>query len=51
MTTMNDFVVADVVVVMTVLSSRLRNTKDKETNILAVVVAVEVTMMTMITAK
>ena len=44
MTTMNDFVVADVVVVMTGLSSLWRTQKTRTMNILAVVVvsAVEV---------
>ena len=42
MTTMNDFVVADVVVVMTGLSSLWRTQKTRTMNIRDVVVAVEV---------
>ena len=42
MTTMNELVVAVVVVVMIILSSRLRTHKMRTMSILAVVVAVEV---------
>ena len=53
---MSDFVVADVVVVMTGLSSLWRTRKTRTMNIRAVVVAVDVTTMktttmAMITAK